>query len=56
MAMVAVGLCIVGVFVAGILLKNFALACAAPLLVVLAHAWRHNSMMAYVERFAYDNA
>ena len=52
--MVFIGICITAVFIAGILIKNVILVSITPLLIAVAHAWRNNTMMAYVERNAYD--
>lgn len=52
--MIFVGICIVGVFTLGFLIKRPLMVAITPLLVALAHAWRNNSMMAYVEHKAYD--
>lgn len=54
--MVFVGTCIIGVFAAGFVLKNTLLGYIAMLMLVLAHGWRNNSMMAYVEMNAYDGS
>lgn len=51
---VFIGICIIGVFVTGIILRNSLIGYAAILMLVLAHGWRNNAMMAYVERNAYD--
>ena len=48
------GLCIAGVFAAGIMLKKPRLLSGAVILLVSAHAWRNNAMMTYVERKAFD--
>ena len=52
--MVFIGICIIAVFIAGFLTKNIILVSITPLLIAIAHAWRNNTMMAYVERNAYD--
>lgn len=52
--MIFIGACIVGVFVAGLVLRNSLVGYLAVLMLVLAHGWRNNTMMAYVERNAYD--
>ncbi|MDE5598272.1 MAG: helix-turn-helix domain-containing protein [Lachnospiraceae bacterium] len=52
--MIFIGVCIVGVFVAGFVLRNVLVGYIAVLMLVLAHGWRNNTMMAYVERNAYD--
>lgn len=48
------GICIICVFVSGILLKNYLMGYAALLMLVLGHCWKNNSMMTYVENNAYD--
>lgn len=53
--MIFIGICIVGIFAAGFLCKKPLLAAVTPFLIALAHAWRNNTMMAYVERRAYEN-
>ncbi len=52
--MVFIGICIVTVFVVGAIRRNSLLGYAAILMLVLAHGWRNNTMMAYVERNAFD--
>ncbi len=52
--MVFIGLCIIAVFIAGILIKNAILVSITPLLIAVTHAWRYNTMMAYVEHNAYE--
>ena len=52
--MIFIGICIIAVFIAGILINNVILVSITPLLIAVAHAWRNNTMMAYVERNAYD--
>jgi len=52
--MVFIGICIIGSFAAGLLAKKPFLVSITPLLAALAHAWRHNAMMTYVEYHAYD--
>ena len=54
--MVFVGICIVGVFVAGLVLRNCLLGYIAILMFILAHGWRNNAMMAFVEKHAYDGS
>ncbi len=53
-AMVLRGICILAVLAAGIVLKNVLISGFAVVLLALAHGWRNNAMMAYVERNAYD--
>lgn len=50
------GVCIIGVFVAGFVLKNSFLGCIAILMFVLAHGWRNNTMMSYIEKNVYDGS
>lgn len=52
--MVFIGVCIAAVFVTGFLIKKPIMVSITPLLLALAHAWRNNAMMAYVENNAYD--
>ena len=52
--MVFLGVCIIGVFVGGILFKNVPVCYGAFLFFVAAHCWRNNTMMTYVEKNAYD--
>ena len=52
--MVLVGICITAVFVFGIIIKNSIPVTIAPILFLIAHAWRNNTMMAYVEHHVYD--
>lgn len=54
--MVFIGLCIIGVFVAGIVDKNSFIGYVAVLMLLLAHGWRNNTMMTYVEKYAFDGA
>lgn len=53
--MVLIAICIIGVFVTGIVFKKEVLVCAAMLMFVLGHCWRNNTMMSYVENHAYDS-
>lgn len=52
--MVFIGICIIGVFAAGIVARNSLVGCVAVLMLVLAHCWRNNTMMTYVEKYAFD--
>lgn len=45
---------ILGIWIAGMILKHYILISMAMLLLVLGHGWRNNTMMAYVERHAFD--
>lgn len=48
------GLCIIGGFVSGIVLKQPLAVYGAILMFVVGHGWRNNTMMAYIENHAYD--
>jgi transcriptional regulator with XRE-family HTH domain len=52
--MVFIGICILGVFVAGAMMSNMLIGYAAILMLVGAHCWRNNTMMTYVEKYAFD--
>lgn len=52
--MVIIGICVTAVFVAGIITKDSLLGYSAVLLLVVAHGWRNNTMMAYVEDHVFD--
>ncbi|MCQ2504681.1 MAG: helix-turn-helix domain-containing protein [Saccharofermentans sp.] len=52
--MVVIGLIIIGVFVTGAVLKNVLLGYVAILMLVMAHGWRNNAMMTYVEKYAFE--
>jgi len=52
--MVFVGICILGIMIVGIVTRNSWLIALAGLLIPIAHGWRNNAMMTYVERNAYD--
>lgn len=52
--LVFIGICIMAVFIVGIMIKNAILVSITPMLILVAQAWRNNTMMAYVERNAYD--
>ena len=52
--MVFVGICIMGIMIAGIVTRHDWLIVLAGLLIPIAHGWRNNEMMTYVERNAYD--
>ena len=54
--MVFVGICIIGGFVAGAIMRNSLVGYVAILMLVLAHGWRNNAMMTYVERYAFDGS
>lgn len=52
--MVFIGLCILALIITGIIMKNGVICYISVLILVLAHAWRHNTMMKYVENNAFD--
>ncbi len=53
-AMVLWGISVIAVLTAGIVFKKSLISGSAVVLLALAHGWRNNAMMAYVERNAYD--
>ena len=55
-AMCCWGIGIITVLVVGIILSLPILVSADMLLLLVGHAWRNNTMMAYVERNAFDSA
>jgi DNA-binding protein len=52
--MIFIGVCIIGVFAAGIVMRNSLICYLAVIMLIFAHGWRNNAMMAYVENNAYD--
>lgn len=50
------GICIIGGFIAGIILTKPLFISGAIILLVLGHAWRNNTMMTYVEQNAFDGS
>ena len=54
--MVLWGMCIIGVFIAGIILSKVLLVSGSVILLVLGHGWRNNTMMTYVEQNAFDGS
>ena len=52
--MVFIGICILAIFIVGFVIKSRIFVSITPLLIAIAHAWRNNTMMAYVENKAYD--
>ena len=54
--MILIGIGIVGVLLVGIILKIAWLIGTTFILLLLAHAWRNNTMMAYVEDNAFDGS
>lgn len=55
-SMILIGIGIAGVLLVGIILKNAWFIGAGFILLLLAHAWRNNTMMAYVEDNAFDGS
>lgn len=53
--MVFIGICILAVFVAGAMMRNSLIGYVAFLMLVLAHGWRNNTMMAFVEKYAFED-
>ena len=54
--MVLWGICIIGVFITGIILSKPLLVSGSVILLVLGHGWRNNTMMTYVEQNAFDGS
>ena len=54
--MVLIGVCIIGIMLAGIISGQGWLIAMAVLVLLVAHCWRNNTMMAYVEKNAYDGS
>lgn len=54
--MVFIGMCIGGAILAGILYKQEWLIAIGLLLLLVAHGWRNNTMMAYVEKHVYGES
>jgi len=52
--MVFLGVCIIGTMLAGIICKQGWVIGLAMLMLPVAHGWRNNIMMTYVEKNAYD--
>lgn len=52
--MIFVGLCVFSVLIIGIVQKQIAMLFFSFILFIIAHAWRNNAMMTYVEKHAYD--
>jgi transcriptional regulator with XRE-family HTH domain len=50
------GICIIGVFITGIILSKPLLVSGSVILLVLGHGWRNNTMMTYVEQNAFDGS
>ena len=54
--MVFIGICIIGVALAGVVCKQGWIISIAIFLLLVAHGWRNNTMMAYIEKNAYDGS
>ena len=54
--MVFIGICIIGVMLAGIINKQGWLIAIAGVMIPVAHGWRNNTMMSYVEKNVYDGS
>ena len=54
--MVFIGICIIGVALAGVVCKQGWIISIAIFLLLVAHGWRNNTMMAYVEKNAYNGS
>lgn len=52
--MVFIGICIMGITVTGFIRESILLIYLGTLMLLLAHGWRNNAMMTYVEKNAYD--
>ena len=52
--MIFIGVCIIGVFIAGLILEHSFVYYGAFLLLIASHCWRNNTMMTYVEKNAYE--
>ncbi len=52
--MIIIGFCILSILIYGLLTKKLILVGITPLLVALAHGWRYNTMMIYVEAHVYE--
>lgn len=52
--MLFVGICIIGIMIAGIIAGQGWLIALSGLLIPIAHGWRNNAMMTYAENNAYD--
>lgn len=54
--MIFIGICIVGIFAAGSFTAHISIVYLSLLLLILAHCWRNNSMMTYIEKNAFGKA
>lgn len=52
--MIFIGICLVGIFAAGAFFSQIPIVYLSLLLLISAHCWRHNSMMSYIEKHAFD--
>lgn len=53
--MFLLGICILTVFIVGITLKKYMICYSALIILFSPHCWRNNTMMAYIEKHAYDS-
>lgn len=51
-----IGICIAGILAAGIILNSAVICLLAVFMLVFAHGWRNNAMMAYAEHKVYDDS
>ena len=51
--MIFIGMLMLGILIAGFFFGNILLTAASVSALVIAHAWRNNTMMTYVEKNAY---
>ena len=54
--MVFTWICTLAVIITGIVMKNLVIIYISILIIIIFHAWTHNSMMAYVENSAFDGS
>ena len=54
--MIFIGICIIGVLIAGIICRQEWIIYVDVLLLFVAHGWRNNCMMAYAEKHVYDGS
>lgn len=55
-AMAAWGVLILGILICGIVMHRSILCAGSVLLLLIAHGWRNNAMMTYVEQNAFDGS
>jgi DNA-binding XRE family transcriptional regulator len=54
--MVFIGICIVGVLIAGIVLRKYLLGYSAIVMLIIGHVWRYNTMMVCLENYIYNDS